>query len=108
MDVLSLTEAGIAAWLAIFARVAGWAMLDPLLARLPMSLRLMIAAVLAAALLPSVAAISTVSLLVRTMQSILLKIIASWFSRQTMWCLQLLVLVLLAILVTAVPRIRPT
>ena len=61
MEVLALTEAGIAAWLWVFARVAGWATLDPLLARLPMSLRLMIAAVLAAALLPSVAAISIVS-----------------------------------------------
>ena len=61
MDVLALSEAGIAAWLAIFARVAGWAMLDPLLARLPMVLRLMIAAVLAAALLPSVAAVVPVS-----------------------------------------------
>ena len=61
MDGLVLSEAGIAAWLAVFARVAGWAMLDPLLARLPMLLRLMIAAVLAAALLPSVAAVSPVS-----------------------------------------------
>ena len=61
MDVLTLTEAGIAAWLAVFARVAGWAMLDPLLARLPMSLRLMIAAVLAAALLPSVPSLPGVS-----------------------------------------------
>lgn len=61
MDVLALSEADIAAWLAIFARVAGWAMLDPLLARLPMVLRLMIAAVLAAALLPSVTALPLVS-----------------------------------------------
>ena len=61
MDVLALSEAGIAAWLAIFARVAGWAMLDPLLARLPMVLRLMIAAVLAAALLPGVTALPAVS-----------------------------------------------
>ena len=61
MEVLALTKAGIAAWLWVFARVAGWAMLDPLLARLPMSLRLMIAAVLAAALLPSVAALPSVS-----------------------------------------------
>lgn len=61
MDVLALSDAGIAAWLAVFARVAGWATLDPLLARLPLSLRLIIAAVLAAALLPSVMALSTVS-----------------------------------------------
>ena len=61
MEVLVLTEAGIAAWLWVFARVAGWAMLDPLLARLPLLLRLMIAAVLAAALLPSVAALPAVS-----------------------------------------------
>ena len=61
MDVLAWSEAGIAAWLAIFARVAGWAMLDPLLARLPMVLRLMIAAVLAAALLPGVTALPAAS-----------------------------------------------
>ena len=61
MDVLALSEAGIAAWLAVFARVAGWAMLDPLLARLPMVLRLMIAAVLAAALLPSVTVLPAVA-----------------------------------------------
>lgn len=54
MDVLALSEAGIAAWLMLFARVAGWAMLDPLLMRLPMVLRLMIAAVLAGAFLPYV------------------------------------------------------
>ena len=62
MEGLSLTEAGIAAWLLTFARVAGWAMLDPLLARLPLLLRLMIAAVLAAALLPSVTPAPAVAL----------------------------------------------
>ena len=61
MDVLVLSDAGIAAWLTVFARVAGWAMLDPLLARLPLSLRLIIAAVLAAALFPSVTSLSTVT-----------------------------------------------
>ena len=54
MEVLTLSETGIAAWLTVFARVAGWTMLDPLLARLPLFLRLMVAAVLAAALLPGV------------------------------------------------------
>ena len=61
MEVLALSEAGIAAWLPVFARVAGWAMLDPLLARLPLFLRLMVAAVLAAALLPGVHPASGVS-----------------------------------------------
>ena len=61
MDALALSEAGIAAWLTVFARVAGWAMLDPLLARLPMFLRLMVAAVLAAALLPGVHPASVIS-----------------------------------------------
>ena len=56
MQALALSEASIAAWLGVFAMVAGWAMLDPLLARLPLFLRLMLAAVLAAALLPSVIA----------------------------------------------------
>ena len=61
MAVLAFTEAGMAAWLWIFARVAGWAMLDPLLARLPLGLRVMIAAVLAAAILPSVAVLPAMS-----------------------------------------------
>lgn len=61
VSVLALSEAGIAAWLALFVRVAGWTMLDPLLARLPMLLRLMIAAVLAAALLPNVAPLAAPS-----------------------------------------------
>ena len=61
MEVLALSEAGIAAWLTVFARVAGWAMLDPLLARLPLFLRLMVAAVFAAALLPGVHPASGVS-----------------------------------------------
>lgn len=60
MEGLAFTEAGIAAWLWVFARVAGWATLDPLLARLPLFLRLMIAAVLAAAFLPSVIPASTI------------------------------------------------
>lgn len=58
MDVLVLSEAGIAAWLAVFARVAGWATLDPLLARMPVSVRLIIAAVLAAAMVPTVTVIA--------------------------------------------------
>lgn len=61
MAVLAFTEADIAVWLWVFARVAGWAMLDPLLARLPLWLRVMIAAVLAAAILPSVATVPAVS-----------------------------------------------
>ena len=61
MEVLALSEAGIAACLTVFARVAGWAMLDPLLARLPLFLRLMVAAVLAATLLPGVHPTSGVS-----------------------------------------------
>ena len=60
MEGLAFTEASIAAWLWVFARVAGWATLDPLLARLPLFLRLMIAAVLAAAFLPSVIPASTI------------------------------------------------
>lgn len=62
MEGLALTEAGIAAWLLVFAGVAGWAMLDPLLARLPILLRLMIAAVLAAAMLPSLTPAPAVAL----------------------------------------------
>lgn len=61
LEVLAFTQAGMAAWLYVFARVAGWAMLDPLLGRLPVFLRVMFAAVLAAALLPGVAHTQPVS-----------------------------------------------
>jgi flagellar biosynthetic protein FliR len=53
MAVIAFAQSGIAAWLFVFARLAGWSTLDPVLARLPVLLRLAIAAVLAAALLPS-------------------------------------------------------
>ena len=54
MEGVALTETAIAAWLLVFARTAGWAMFDPLMARLPLLLRVMVAAVLAAALLPNI------------------------------------------------------
>ncbi len=53
MEGIALTETAIAAWLLVFAQTAGWAMFDPLMARLPLLLRLMVAAVLAAALMPN-------------------------------------------------------
>lgn len=49
---MPLSEAAFSAWLFAFARLAGWALLDPLTGRLPWGLRLMLAAVLAAALAP--------------------------------------------------------
>lgn len=52
---MPLSEAGLAAWLFAFARVAGWAAFDPLTGRLPRLLRLFLAAVLAAALAPGLA-----------------------------------------------------
>ncbi|MDT3706656.1 MAG: flagellar biosynthetic protein FliR [Thiobacillus sp.] len=55
---MPLSEAGLATWLFAFARLAGWAMFDPLTGRLPLSLRLFMAAVLAAALLPGLAAVA--------------------------------------------------
>jgi flagellar biosynthetic protein FliR len=47
-----LAEASLTAWLFAFARLAGWTLFDPLTGRLPLSLRLLIAAVLAAVLTP--------------------------------------------------------
>jgi flagellar biosynthetic protein FliR len=47
-----LAEASLAAWLFAFARLAGWALFDPLMGRLPTLLRLLVAAVLAAVLSP--------------------------------------------------------
>lgn len=55
MEVLLGTR-GMSVGLYVFARMAGWTMFDPLIGRLPVSLRLMIAAALAAALLPGVLA----------------------------------------------------
>ncbi len=52
---MPLSEASLAAWLVAFARVAGWAVFDPLTGRLPLLLRLGLAAVLAAALAPGLA-----------------------------------------------------
>ncbi|HSO44362.1 MAG TPA: flagellar biosynthetic protein FliR [Rhodoferax sp.] len=49
---MPLAEASLAAWLFAFARLAGWALFDPLKGRLPRLLRLLIAAVLAAVLTP--------------------------------------------------------
>ncbi|MDO9219712.1 MAG: flagellar biosynthetic protein FliR [Thiobacillus sp.] len=49
---MPLAEASLAAWLFAFARLAGWALFDPLMGRLPKLLRLLIAAVLAVVLTP--------------------------------------------------------
>lgn len=49
---MPLSEASLAVWLFAFARLAGWALFDPLTGRLPLLLRLFIAAVLAAVLAP--------------------------------------------------------
>lgn len=49
---MPLSEASVGIWLFVFARVAGWALFDPLTGRLPVFLRLLLAAVLAAALAP--------------------------------------------------------
>lgn len=52
---MPLTEASLAVWLFAFARLAGWALFDPLTGRLPVLLRVFIAAVLAAVLAPGLA-----------------------------------------------------
>jgi len=52
---MPLTEASLAVWLFAFARLAGWALFDPLTGRLPLLLRLFLAAVLAAVLTPGLA-----------------------------------------------------
>ena len=49
---MPLSETYLAVWLLAFARVAGWALFDPLIGRLPALMRLMLAAVLAAVLAP--------------------------------------------------------
>jgi flagellar biosynthetic protein FliR len=51
---MPLSEASISAWLFVFARLAGWTLFDPLVGRLPLSLRVLLAAALAAVLTPGV------------------------------------------------------
>ena len=51
---MPLSEASASVWLFVFARVAGWTLFDPLIGRLPLSLRVLLAAVLAAVLTPGV------------------------------------------------------
>ena len=53
---MPLNEASLSVWLFAFARLAGWAVFDPLIGRLPLLLRLFLAAVLAAVLAPGLAA----------------------------------------------------
>ncbi|OYW39443.1 MAG: flagellar biosynthesis protein FliR [Hydrogenophilales bacterium 12-61-10] len=49
---MPLAEASLATWMFAFARLAGWTVFDPLTGRLPLLLRLLLAAVLAAVLTP--------------------------------------------------------
>jgi flagellar biosynthetic protein FliR len=49
---MPLSEAHLAVWLFAFARLAGWALFDPLAGRLPVAMRLLMAAVLAVVLSP--------------------------------------------------------
>ena len=43
---MPLSETHLAVWLFAFARLAGWTLFDPLVSRLPISMRLFMAAVL--------------------------------------------------------------
>ena len=58
--MIPLAEAHLAVWMLVFARLAGWAWFDPLVGRLPRTLRLGLAAALAAALAPGVSATAPV------------------------------------------------
>ena len=49
---MPLSETHLAVWLFAFARLAGWALFDPLISRLPVLMRLFMAAVLAGVLAP--------------------------------------------------------
>lgn len=49
---MPLSEAHLAVWLFAFARLAGWTLFDPLAGRLPVAMRLLVAAVLAIVLAP--------------------------------------------------------
>jgi flagellar biosynthetic protein FliR len=58
---MPVSEASLAPWLFAFARLAGWAVFDPLTGRLPLLLRLFFAAVLAAVLAPGLAIATAVA-----------------------------------------------
>lgn len=49
---MPLSETHLAVWLFAFARLAGWTLFDPLIGRLPVLMRLFMAAVLAAVMVP--------------------------------------------------------
>jgi flagellar biosynthetic protein FliR len=49
---MPLSETSLAVWMLAFARLAGWTLFDPLIGRMPVLLRLFMAAVLAAVLAP--------------------------------------------------------
>jgi flagellar biosynthetic protein FliR len=59
---MPVSEASLAPWLFAFARLAGWAVFDPLTGRLPLLLRLFFAAVLAAVLAPGLTVATAVAL----------------------------------------------
>ncbi len=59
---MPLSETHLAVWLFAFARLAGWTLFDPLIGRLPLLLRLFIAAVLAAVLAPGLSIACTIPL----------------------------------------------
>ena len=58
---MPLSETHVAAWLFAFARLAGWTVFDPLIGRLPLLLRLFMAAVLAAVLTPGLSGLANAS-----------------------------------------------
>jgi len=70
---MPLTEASLAAWLFAFARLAGWAVFDPLTGRLPFLMRLFIAAVLAAVLTPGLVFEATAPFTVQGMLAMMLE-----------------------------------
>ncbi|MEW6119624.1 MAG: flagellar biosynthetic protein FliR [Pseudomonadota bacterium] len=73
---MPLSEAALLAGLHAFARIAGWALFDPLAGRLPVYLRLLLAVALAAVLAPGLALPPTAALGISTLLSVLLE--AAW------------------------------
>jgi len=71
---MPLTEASLAAWLFAFARLAGWTVFDPLTGRLPLLVRLFIAAVLAAVLAPGLVFDATPPFTVQGVLALMLEI----------------------------------
>lgn len=72
---MPLSEASLAVWLFAFARLAGWTLFDPLTGRLPIGMRLLVAAVLAAVLSPGLTRVAVDPMTLQGMLALSMEIV---------------------------------